>query len=380
MKKIFQNKITIFSLLFLVVNIILPAQILGACDSIETCDAELIEIYRQQDENKKRREENEAAEANLWARITTLDEEIQIKRAEIAALEEKIVALEADIAEKEALIKEKEEQIDRVLQLQQKQKKENIYLQLIISSTSISEMMQRWDAFQTITISNGELMQTYSEEKAELEARKEELEREQSSLEAAKTELETQQAEMRAMREEVIKILAELEVELDKLSTSQAEIEEQRKQFGQMAPSRNGWSDPLVSGRITTYYLEMYQYSPTPHLGMDFGGNSEGTPIYPIADGIVLAAGWYGSFGNLVSVGHNVDGTNYVSLYSHMSSIHVSVGQYVVGGSTSLGGIGNTGYSFGAHLHLELAVRDYFTVNKSIRTNTNVNPLDYIPW
>jgi murein DD-endopeptidase MepM/ murein hydrolase activator NlpD len=88
------------------------------------------------------------------------------------------------------------------------------------------------------------------------------------------------------------------------------------------------------------------------HTGFDFSAPI-GTPIYAPAAGVVTTAGsgsaggWAGTY---VVVEH-ADGTQ--SLYAHMSSVSVDVGERVKGG-TLLGHVGQTGRSFGPHLHFEI--------------------------
>ena len=93
------------------------------------------------------------------------------------------------------------------------------------------------------------------------------------------------------------------------------------------------------------------------HYGSDmFPGG--GTPIGAISDGVVTVAvagstGW----GNYVVVRHTINGQTVESLYAHMrwGSIGVAVGQQVSVGQF-LGAVGDSGRSFGEHLHLEIKV------------------------
>lgn len=83
------------------------------------------------------------------------------------------------------------------------------------------------------------------------------------------------------------------------------------------------------------------------HTGQDFPA-PVGTPIYAVASGVVLSptsAGWAGT--NVV-IQHGPGAT----LYAHMSRSVVRPGQTVKPGQL-IGYVGNTGRSFGAHLHLE---------------------------
>ena len=80
--------------------------------------------------------------------------------------------------------------------------------------------------------------------------------------------------------------------------------------------------------------------------------NVLGTPIFAAEDGVIIRAdyGWNGGYGNFIVISHP-NGTQ--TLYSHMSSNSVTVGQKVGQGQT-VGYIGSTGRSTGPHLHFEV--------------------------
>ncbi len=92
------------------------------------------------------------------------------------------------------------------------------------------------------------------------------------------------------------------------------------------------------------------------HRGIDISGaNASGKLIVAGASGTVTEAGWNtGGYGNFVVISH---GNGVETLYAHMldNSIMVSAGDVVQKGQT-IGRVGNTGYSFGAHLHFEVRV------------------------
>jgi len=84
------------------------------------------------------------------------------------------------------------------------------------------------------------------------------------------------------------------------------------------------------------------------HTGQDFPA-PVGTPIYAAASGIVLsptAASWAG---NNVVIMHLNGG---MTLYAHQSQVVVKPGQAVKAGDL-IGYVGQTGRSFGPHLHFE---------------------------
>ncbi|MGS2613431.1 M23 family metallopeptidase [Micromonospora sp. LZ34] len=88
------------------------------------------------------------------------------------------------------------------------------------------------------------------------------------------------------------------------------------------------------------------------HSGVDLVA-PEGTPYVAIHDGTVTKAGWWGGYGYTVIVQH-ADGSE--AIYGHSSALSVQEGQQVKAGD-QLGLVGNTGHSYGSHLHLEIHVK-----------------------
>ena len=64
----------------------------------------------------------------------------------------------------------------------------------------------------------------------------------------------------------------------------------------------------------------------------------------------MASGGWNGGYGNVIMIDH---GTGYATLYAHLSQLNVSTCQSV-GTGQLIGLAGNTGNSFGAHLHFEV--------------------------
>jgi murein DD-endopeptidase MepM/ murein hydrolase activator NlpD len=89
------------------------------------------------------------------------------------------------------------------------------------------------------------------------------------------------------------------------------------------------------------------------HAGVDLAA-PHGTPIYAAAAGTVIMARWYGGYGNCVMIQHD-DGV--VSVYGHQSRMVATEGQRLTAGQL-LGYVGDTGHSFGDHLHFEIRIND----------------------
>lgn len=98
------------------------------------------------------------------------------------------------------------------------------------------------------------------------------------------------------------------------------------------------------------------------HNGLDLAAG-EGTPTYAADAGTVIIAGWSDSAGNWVVIDH---GNGFVTKYMHHSALAVSAGQTVSKGQ-QVGYVGNTGNSFGAHLHFQVELN-----------GSPVNPQSYL--
>lgn len=92
-------------------------------------------------------------------------------------------------------------------------------------------------------------------------------------------------------------------------------------------------------------------YCSVNHQGYDMAQGC-GSTIFAAGPGSVITAGSYQGYGNTVRIDH---GDGIVTLYGHMQweSLRVSVGDDVTAG-TPIGAEGNTGKSFGCHLHFEI--------------------------
>jgi len=113
------------------------------------------------------------------------------------------------------------------------------------------------------------------------------------------------------------------------------------------------------------HFLSGYDYEPEAnHPAIDIDGN-EGDPVYAADNGIVVYAGWNNwGYGNVIVINH---ANGWQTLYAHLSAYYVSCGQFIYQGNT-IGAIGSTGNSTGAHLHFEMMIN-----------GARVNPHDYLP-
>ncbi|MDP3058666.1 MAG: M23 family metallopeptidase [bacterium] len=97
------------------------------------------------------------------------------------------------------------------------------------------------------------------------------------------------------------------------------------------------------------------------HYGVDIGA-AKGTTIYAADSGIVSFAGNNSGYGLMVRIEHSGDSA---TLYAHSSKLLVTQNQEVVKGQ-AIALVGNTGNSYGAHLHFEIH-----------KNGKPLNPLNY---
>ncbi|WP_418756690.1 peptidoglycan DD-metalloendopeptidase family protein [Gemmiger sp.] len=108
-------------------------------------------------------------------------------------------------------------------------------------------------------------------------------------------------------------------------------------------------------------YISRFRSDEDGHRGDDLCAD-EGTEIRAAADGVVLAAQEHYSWGNFVEIDHgtDADGLRWITLYAHMKSCAVQVGQTVTAGQV-IGYLGHTGNTTGNACHFEMQVNGVLT-------------------
>ncbi|MBO4740809.1 MAG: peptidoglycan DD-metalloendopeptidase family protein [Bacteroidales bacterium] len=108
---------------------------------------------------------------------------------------------------------------------------------------------------------------------------------------------------------------------------------------------RSNFVNPCANYRISSRFGPRRRRF---HYGIDLAA-STGTPVYAAFEGIVRVAKRNKSYGNLIVIRHDNGLETY---YAHLSKIEVTCGQKVKAGD-EIGLVGNTGRSYGSHLHFE---------------------------
>lgn len=108
----------------------------------------------------------------------------------------------------------------------------------------------------------------------------------------------------------------------------------------------SGFIFPLPKG---VWQVSAYFGDGRGHRAIDLRA-PKGTPIYAVASGTVVKAGWDGDYGYAVVIDH---GNGLQTRYAHECELYVSAGQKVSAGQ-EIGAVGKTGNASGNHLHFEI--------------------------
>lgn len=107
------------------------------------------------------------------------------------------------------------------------------------------------------------------------------------------------------------------------------------------------------------------------HYGIDIAAQGN-VSIQAAAAGKVVKSYYSASYGNVVFIAHQINGKLYTTVYAHMKDRAVQAGNQVQTGQL-VGHMGNTGHSYGQHLHFELHNGEW-----NFEKTNAVNPLPYL--
>lgn len=126
-----------------------------------------------------------------------------------------------------------------------------------------------------------------------------------------------------------------------------------RKTKGPSAsPTRDNIPDIWPVAGIVSQPYQQPGTGESRHEGLDIIAETNAL-VVSAARGIVVESGWDRDLGKFVKVDHDFQTE---TVYGHLSRAYVQEGDHVEKGAT-LGAVGNTGNSFGPHLHYEIRVR-----------------------
>ena len=331
--------------------------------------------------------------ALLKTQTQTITQMVSAYNLLIADQQEELDAAEARMEE----LNEKYKQRIRVMEEQGSLS----YWSVIFNASSFSDLLDRLNMVSEIANADAKRLAELKAVAEEVETARAELFAKKQELDQIKQDLQTAQAEMESKRVEADLILADLvalgqeyedyikETEdrqhelMEELAGSYDDLEDAKyKEWlatsvppTTTAPASshktntvNGitWYTPTKNYRISSPFG--WRYHPISgewkmHYGIDMAA-AQGTPIYATRSGYVSTASYQaGGAGYYVKINH---GDGYSSIYMHMTHYIVKAGDYVTAGQI-IGYVGSTGGSTGPHLHFGISYN-----------GTYVDPQDYI--
>ena len=319
--------------------------------------------------------QNELSE-NLQ-QVQKLDEKIESSNKELEELNTKISELQTSMNEVQVKLEVAEENFNN-----QKEKLDNRliavhessdteYLDVILSSRSISEFLSNYFLITELAKHDTELLE-------DMQSKKNEIQKSKDKLENDKKELGT----IKANQSKTAKILENTktvrENYISKLSNSEKEIQAKIDEYNAQFAAINAEILAMVNDGIAAEYIGGELAWPVPgytrisskygmrthpitgvyklHTGTDISAPM-GANFIAANDGIITKAEYNGAYGNMVIIDH---GGGVSTLYAHGSEILVQVGQTVKRGEPVLK-VGSTGYSTGPHAHFEVRLNGVVT-------------------
>lgn len=334
-----------------------------------------------ENEKKAAEKEKEALAAQLNAVIEDMNatkEKLEKKQSEIEKAEEELVQAKVD---------ENNQYESMKLRIRYMYENGNSQMvEILVESQSIGDFLNRAEYISEISAYDRERLVEFQDVVKDVEAKEAALQGEYEELTVLQDQLIDKQNEVQTLLEDkklqisnlegqigenaatLQKLIEQAEAERQKQIQQQKAAEEAARLAAENAANNAGNNGssyvPPSSGNAVSGGGQFTHPCPGASISSTFGyrdfdgdfhkgldlAAGEGTPTYAAADGTVVIAGWSDSAGNWVVINH---GNGLVTKYMHHSAICVSAGQTVSKGQ-QIGYVGNTGNSFGAHLHFQV--------------------------
>lgn len=295
---------------------------------------------------------------NLMGNIKSLQSQIDTEKQKLEDLKQAAAEKEAKINELQAKLEEQREALAKLVIEEYVSEDGLAQIEVLVNADNFWDLLDRADIIQKLSKRDLENIRTYTASLEELDRAKEDLAQLQGSSSATESRLSENKKELETTLKDNNAMIASLKNKETQIAFEKKKQEEEARK-AQMAYiasntshyTKGRYRSPLPGYRITSPFGKRGRGF---HYGVDFSGSGiNGKPILAVADGAVIKANssdrWGHGWGYHVMLDH---GSGYATQYAHMSSVVVKPGQHVKAGDV-IGYVGNTGHSFGAHLHFE---------------------------
>lgn len=318
----------------------------------------LLEIQQLSDKITQYESENEELASQLSTLETSIVETTQL-----------LETVTAEYTEKYELLKERLVTVYEAGEL--------TYLDLLLSSTTLSEFLSRYYVMQEMAEYDNQLIDKVEEQKETIETSKIKLQNETAEVKILKAKAEQNEIVMKntkTLYEGYVEQLSDEEKELNdeineykvEYARIQSELQRISTNIGDFEIQYTGgkmmWPVAVSGTSITSLYgTRVYPLANSSaitdfHLGLDISANA-GSPAVAALDGVVTYAGWLGTYGNCVMIYH---GDGITTVYAHGQKVLTQRGEEVKQGDIIME-VGSTGNSTGPHLHFEVRINGLTT-------------------
>lgn len=356
-------------------------------------------LKQEQEEINNKLDALEDSKAEQAAIQDELKKQITNTQSLISAYTEQINAYADEISQKAAEIDKKNSELDNTKYIF-KQRLRSIYMSggditaisMLMNSDDFADLLSRAELTKSVSAYDHALMEkivkTISEinqSKAEVESKKADKQKVLDEQNAQRTLLNSQFDKVSASIATISSQSSKLEqeqtqtdAELDKAQENYAaaKIAETPKVINSSGAGNIKYDGSQFTWPVPSCYTISSGYGPRSggfHKGVDISNAViYGQPVVAAADGVVINAfngcthdypktsqtycHCGGGYGNNIIISHGTyNGNSYATLYGHLKSVAVSVGQTVKKGQV-IGYVGTTGDSTGKHLHFEIRV------------------------
>lgn len=269
------------------------------------------------------------------------------------------------------------------------------YLDVLLSSTSFTDFLERADSLQAIADQDHVLLEEHKHDKELIVQQQQQLEQDYAKVKQLYADAESHKGQLEAKEVEKQQLIAKYSEEIEQseeiseeqeallieLATKRAALEKEKNKLkaaqvytykksstgsGGFKGNGGSMSVPVSGARLSSNYgtrVHPITGVKKKHTGVDMAA-PQGTDIHAAEGGVVIVAEWWSGYGNTVIIDH---GDDVWTLYGHIRNggIKVEKGQQVKRGE-KIAEVGSTGNSTGPHLHFEVRI--------------NGNPVDPMPY
>ncbi|WP_410770700.1 murein hydrolase activator EnvC family protein [Fontibacillus sp. BL9] len=390
--------LSIVAVVALAAAIFQPTEGFAKSKTISQIDKELKQLQEQAKQAKKQQEkaadQKQTAQhyvnkntnylKEVMAQIDSVSNELAQISVDIENTEQSLRDTAVKLDETKARIAERSDLLDSRVRLMYTDGAVS-YLDVLLSSTSFTDFLERADSLQAIANQDHVLLDEHKQDKELLDQQQKQLENDYAKVKTLYADAESRKGILEEKENEkqqlISKYYAEIEESDDiseeqeqllvELATKRAALEKEKNKlkaaqvytYKRKSSSSGGFKGsggsmglPVTGARLSSGYgsrIHPITGKKKTHTGIDLAA-PQGTDIHAAEGGVVIVAEWWSGYGNTVIIDH---GDNVWTLYGHIRNggIKVEKGQKVKKGE-KIAEVGSTGNSTGPHCHFEVRI------------------------